>query len=116
MEALQMTKVIIEKENGVEKATAVVHMDLGGIVNEATKPENVMSLGTGVAGMEAYLKQLIFDRAKDEEFTFEEYEELIEQYFIYKLNKAIGVESTPIKRNREGQIEGLGKEVEIEVK
>lgn len=108
-----MSKIIIKKEDGVEKVKAIVEFDLGVLVDESKNPDNTISMGMGVNGMEAFYKQVLFEKAESGDMNFNEWQEQLEQYIQFVKLKMIGVEEFPIKRNREGKIEGVDESVII---
>lgn len=106
-----MAKVTIKNIDGKECAVATVDFNLGEISDERNSPENATLMGMNVDGMEKFYKQALYERAENS--TFEDHCELLEQYVSFRLQQIIGVESNPIKRNKDGVLEGFGDEVEV---
>lgn len=116
-----MSKVTVEKVNGEEVAKATVTFDLGKVHRDTPPTEDgdftshSVIAGMNIDGMEHYFKKLIFERASDE-CTFEDYEELLEQYVGIKINQIIGVKSSPLTIDLEGKLNGLDESIEVKFK
>jgi hypothetical protein len=116
MEMLLMSKVVIKNVDGVETAVATVDFDLGKVYREKVSEDgNVRSIvsGFGVEGTFKFYKQLMYEKA--EKSDWEGFNECLEQYNTFLLLKTIGVETSPLQFNEEGELEGLNKEVEVEI-
>jgi hypothetical protein len=106
-----MHKAKIENVDGVEQAVVTVNFNVGEISDESKLDDNVITVGMGVDGMERYLKQALFERKGSDQESFNN---LLEEYVKLNLLKMLGVQSTPIKRNKEGVIEGFDlKKIEL---
>lgn len=116
-----MTKVTIEKVDGVEQAVANVEINLGEVhgVSKWVEGDNGNKTRAIVAGVmidstEAYFKELL--KANVEEENLERFEAQLEEYVKLRINQVIGVKKFPLQYGEDGQIEGLAEDVEVEVK
>ena len=111
-----MTKVTIHNVDGKNIAKATVVFDLGEIKQERVSDDGKtihMSVGMDVENMEKLYQQIAYEKAVNGDR--EGFEEAMEAYATYKLNKLIGVKSVPLKYDTNGQIQGLDEFVEVEV-
>lgn len=111
-----MTKVTIHNVDGKDIAKATVIFDLGEVKKDSVSEDGKtisMTNSMDVENMEKLHLQLAYDKAVNGER--EAFEEAMEAYAIYRLNKLIGVKSVPLKYDTNGQIQGLDKLVEVEV-
>lgn len=110
-----MSKVIIKTVDGVETATAIVEFDMGEVLREKVSEDGksrTVSITANVDGMMGLFEQLMYEKAQDG--NEEGFKEMLEQYSILRLNKVIGVESTPLCFDNEGKLKGLSESVEVE--
>lgn len=111
-----MTKVTIHNVDGKDVAKATVVFDLGEIKRERVSENGKtisISVGMDVENMEKLYQQIAYDKAVSGDR--EGFEEAMEAYATYRLYKLIGVKSSPLKYDENGQIQGLDEFVEVEV-
>lgn len=109
-----MTKIIINNDfkEGVQTATAVVQFNLGKVSDKRTMPENVMLVAQNIDGMEKYFKQLLFEKGGMEN-SKKDFDEFLETYVGLRINQMIGIKSTPLHYEKDGQLVGLADEIEV---
>ncbi len=104
---------ILKTVDGVEQAQATLTVSFGEVVDESKKDPNTILVGMGVEGLERYFKQALYERSG--KMKFEQFEEMLDEYFKMRLSREIGVTSVPLKRNRDGVLEGVKDGVKVEV-
>lgn len=111
-----MTKVIIEKVDGVEKATAVVNFDLGNVLREEVSEDgktNNIVVGMYVDSTANYLRQLAYEKAESKDW--EGFKSTLDEYTKLMIQSMIGVDHYPINYDKNGVLKGLKDDVEVEV-
>lgn len=108
-----MTKVIVKEVEGKLVATATVDIGLGEVHDERESEEGTMIMSMGIHGMVGMFENLVYEKAQASDFAG--YQETLDTYVRFKMMEMLDVEQSPLKLNKNGELEGMKKGVQIEI-
>jgi hypothetical protein len=114
-----MTKVLVEKVDGVETAIATIEFNLGEVYrekvveNEDGSTSRTVCAGVHIEGTAEYLKELMKEGTKKD--YLDQFDVRLEEYVKLRINQMLGVEKYPLQFNDKNELEGLKDDVEVEI-
>jgi hypothetical protein len=102
--------------NGKEHLFATIEFDLGEIQNEERKNledgTTVISMPMYIHSLKEMLKETLINNIVNEKFG--KFEQNLKEYCNLYMNDVIGVESHPMRYDKDGKIVGLKEGIEID--
>lgn len=115
-----MAKLTIKTENGKSTAQITRTFDVGEVLppngNKVEKDGHIIythAITADTEAMERVYTDLLYTHAKYD--AHEKFMEALEDYKQWVLLNAIGVQSYPLVRHKDGSIDGLRKGIEVEI-